>query len=855
MRLSFVAILFLLAVGPSSAQDFPFSLEVPFPEIESFDSSIPTPEEVMGHEIGSRHTLPHEVVAYFTAVAAASDRVSLTEHGRTYEGRPLIHAMATAPSNHLRLEDIRQANARLSDEPSALTADEIAEMPAVAYQGFSIHGNEASGTEASLLYIYYLAAAQGDWIEKALEETVLIVDPMFNPDGRDRFGDWANRNRGRVATDDPNDREHNEPWPDGRTNHYWFDLNRDWLPAQHPESQGRLSVFHAWRPQVLTDHHEMGGNSTFFFMPGVPSRNNPNTPAGTIALTDSLARFHAAALDAIGSTYYSEEQFDDFYYGKGSTFPDINGAVGILFEQASSRSLKAATDYGTLTYAYTVRNQFVTAISTLKGVVAHRTGLLENHRSFYADVPDFVRSSRVKGYVVSLDKGRVRAEMLAELMARHGVQAYRLSRDVSAGGKGFSEGEAYVLPLDQRQGRLLEAAFETTRTFEDSLFYDVSTWTLPLAHGVDYAEWTFPIDPLLGAPMDAAGPSPGMIVGGRAAYAYLIPWDQHYSARAAYRLLKAGVQVTVSTLPFAADVDGQRVDFGRGTLIASVVPRGLASMGKPGPDVHALVQEAIASDFLTAYAVDSGLTPSGPDLGSRLSPVLVEPRVAILTGGLAEWYHAGEIWHLLSEHYQMPVSLLDVPSVGGADLSRYTTIVMAGGDYSGLNIEQLSAWVRSGGRLVVQDSAVPWAIRNELISLEEKELDTEPLLEGRPYGEISATLGAQRLGGAILELELDETHPLAFGLPELLPVFRQGSRMYEAPATDGAAVGVYSEQGILSGYISEEKLADLPGSAGVIVQRVGGGRVTAFMDRTYFRAFWHGSSRLMLNAIFLGTAY
>jgi hypothetical protein len=855
MKASLLATLTLAFLLPASAQDFPFPLDVPFPEIVSFDASIPTPQEVMGHEIGSRHTLPHEVVAYFKAVAAASDRVTLSEHARTYEGRPLIHAMVTAPSNHGRLEDIRVSNSRLSEDPSSITEDEIAQMPAVAYQGFSIHGNEASGTEASLLYIYYLAAAQGDWIEQALREAVLIVDPMFNPDGRDRFGDWVNRNRGRAATVDANDREHNEPWPGGRTNHYWFDLNRDWLPAQHPESQGRLSVFHAWRPQVQTDHHEMGGNSTFFFMPGVPSRNNPNTSAGTIALTDSLARFHAAALDAIGSSYYSEEQFDDFYYGKGSTFPDINGAVGILFEQASSRALKASTDYGTLTYAFTVRNQFVTAISTLKGLVAHRQHLLENHRSFYEEVSDFVRASPVKGYVVSLDRGRVLAEMLAQLMGRHDVEAYRLARDVEAGGKRFTAGQAYVLPLDQRQGRLLEAAFETTRTFEDSLFYDVSTWTLPLSHGVEYAELSSDPASLLGEAFTSDGPTPGMLIGGRAEYGYLIPWDQHYAARAAYRLLKAGAQVTISTLPFSAEVGGDLMDFERGTLVVTNVPRGRAGMGKTGPDVHALVSKSVEADFVSAYAVNSGLTPAGPDLGAASGGVLVEPRVAVLTGDGTSSYNAGEVWHLLSEHYQMPVSLLDVSEVSGADLSRYTTVVMAGGNYSGLDTDQMKDWVRSGGRLIVQDSAVPWAIRNELMTLEEKEMDTDPLLEGRPYGEISATLGAQQLGGAILELDLDQTHPLAFGLPANLPVFRQGNRMYEAPATGGRAVGVYSSEGILSGYISEEKLADLPGSAGVVVQRFGGGRVTAFMDRTYFRAFWHGSSRLMTNAIFLGAAY
>ncbi|MBO6575181.1 MAG: hypothetical protein JJ896_07195 [Rhodothermales bacterium] len=845
----FVCVLVTLAVTlPLQAQNFPFSLSVPFPEIERFDPAIPTPTEVLGHEIGTKHTFPHEVVRYFEAVAAASDRVTVDEHARSYEGRPLIHAIVTSPGNHTRLSELQAANAQLSEDPGSA---DLTDMPVVAYQGYSIHGNEASGTEAAVLYLYYLAAGQGDWIDQALDQTILIVDPLFNPDGRDRFTDWVNGNRGTVATVDPEDREHNEPWPYGRTNHYWFDLNRDWLPAQHPESQGRMNVFHAWRPQVLTDHHEMGGDATFFFMPGVPSRNNPNTPERTFELTAALADHHAAALDAIGTAYYTAEGFDDFYYGKGSTFPDINGAVGILFEQASSRALKASTSLGDMTYAFTVRNQFATSISTLKGLVEHRVELLENHRDFYAAVPEFTRRSPVKGYVVSLDRGGVRADMMLELMARHDIDAFELADDVVVDGRRFEAGAAYVLPIAQRQGRLLEAAFETMRTFGDSLFYDVSTWTLPLAYDLEYAELTADPAGLLGDPVQAGSVS-GSITGTSARHAYLIPWDQQWAARAALRILEAGVTPTVATRPFSAMVGGEVLDFERGTLIVPVVPRAFASADEAGPDVHALVAEAVANERVQVYAADTGLTPAGPDLGGRSTQPLELPRVALVTGEGTSMYQAGEVWHLLSEHYQMPVSLRDADGIGD-DLDHYTTLILAGGWYGDLNADAVRAWVRGGGRLILQDSAVNWARQNELLTLEAKEFDLP--LDGVAYEDLGDTRGAQAIGGAIFELELDTTHPLAFGLPERLPVFRQGNTFYEAPELSSAGVGRYSDRGILSGYISDEKLADLPGSAGVVVQQQGRGHVTAFMDRVYFRAFWHGSSRLLTNAIFLGPAY
>ncbi len=247
-----------------------------------YNSSIPKPEEIIGHQIGTRHTRTDQVVDYFEVLAARSNRIILNDHALTHEGRRLIHAIVTHPDNHKNLETIRGANLKLSDKPNTVSDQGLNAMPLVAYLGFSIHGDEASGTEASLLLLYHLAAGSGKQIDDILKNTVLIIDPMYNPDGRDRFVNWVNGNRGRVPTIDTQDREHNQPWPRGRTNHYLFDMNRDWMPVTQPESNGRIKLFHHWRPQFLLDAHEMGGNSTFFFQPGIPSRNNPNTPKGSI---------------------------------------------------------------------------------------------------------------------------------------------------------------------------------------------------------------------------------------------------------------------------------------------------------------------------------------------------------------------------------------------------------------------------------------------------------------------------------------------------------------------------------------------------------------------------------------------
>ncbi|MEM7356816.1 MAG: M14 family zinc carboxypeptidase, partial [Acidobacteriota bacterium] len=347
-----------------------------------FDPAIPTPSSVLGFEVGEWHVRHDQLVAYMHRIAESSDRVRIETTGRTHEGRQLLILTVSDPANLERLEVLRQAHLQLSD-PTTTDTLETADMPVVVNLGYSVHGNEASGSNASLLTAYFLAAAQGEWIERLLRESIVLIDPSLNPDGLARFAGWANMHRGRVLVADPEHREHREGWPNGRTNHYWFDLNRDWLLAQHPETWARLEQFHRWRPNVLIDGHEMGSEQTYFFQPGVPIRKNPLTPERNVTLTGEIAQYHAEALDAIGSLYYSEETFDDFYYGKGSTYPDIHGAIGILFEQASVRGHLRQTPHGEISFPFAIHNQFQTTLSTLRAALDKRRELLDYQRDFY----------------------------------------------------------------------------------------------------------------------------------------------------------------------------------------------------------------------------------------------------------------------------------------------------------------------------------------------------------------------------------------------------------------------------------------------------------------------------------------
>ena len=442
-----LTILFLLLAYSVTAQQVDLSYYLP--KDVSYNKNIPTPKSVIGHEVGEWHVTHDKLAEYMKALAKASDRISIESRGTTFEGRPLLLLTITSPKNHQNLESIRKNHLAATNDASI----DVSNAPIVLYQGFSIHGNEPSGSNASLAVAYYLAAAQGSKIDELLDNTVILFDPSFNPDGLQRFSYWANTNKAININPDPNDREYREVWPGGRTNHYWFDMNRDWLPVQLPESRVRIASFHKWMPNVLTDHHEMGSNSSFFFQPGIPSRTNPLTPQLNQDLTKQIATYHAKGLDKIGSMYYSEEGYDDFYYGKGSTFPDVNGSIGILFEQGSSRGHAQETVNGVLTFPFTIRNQFTAALSTLEAARNMRVQILKYQQDFFKNSRK--EAAKSKAIVFGDEKDAAKTYHLAEILKRHQIQFNEVASDFTSKGKTYKKGSSFVIPMDQKNSRLV----------------------------------------------------------------------------------------------------------------------------------------------------------------------------------------------------------------------------------------------------------------------------------------------------------------------------------------------------------------------------------------------------------------
>lgn len=817
----------------------------------SYSESTPKPHEVFGHQIGSRHTRPDQIIKYFETIGDLSPRVTVEDHGKTYEGRPLIHAVVTSPENHERIDQLREANLKLSTRPGEVRDSDLAQMPVFVNMGYSVHGNEASGAEAALLLLYHLAAGSGAPVESILNHVVVIIDPMLNPDGRARFVSWVNSNRGGVPNSDPNDREHIEPWPGGRTNHYWFDLNRDWLLGQLVESQARLALFYRWRPQLLTDFHEMGSQSTFFFQPGVADRNNPNTPERTHELTREIANYHAEALDRIGSLYYSGETYDDFYFGKGSSYPDINGAIGILFEQASSRSLHRKVTTGILDYSFTIRNQFAASLSSLKAAYEMREKLLRNQRDFYLEAEQIARSGSVSAYVIQNEGVGQRALPLVEVLLRHQIKVFELAKGIGIDATEYQAGSAFIVPTLQPQARLLKTLMDRVTEFKDQVFYDVSTWTLPLAFGVKVGEVKEDPKGYTGKEVSLPLAPSGSLVGKPAQYSYLIEWENYLSPRALYRLQQSDISVRVLKKSAVVEVDGTRRSLNPGTLI---VP--LHQLRVEPRVVHEAVAKIVEADGATVIGVSTGVTLSGPDLGSPSAAPLEIPRIALLTGDGVRSNQIGEAWFWLNERIGVPASLLDEGRVGKTDLSLYNTLILAGGSHSSLSedaVNELKTWLNQGGLLIAIHDGVKWTVSKELV--DEKLVEIPKETAQVPYAEVAISRRSQSIPGSIFRARLDRTHPVAFGLGEEIALFRTNEIALELSANPGANVAIYSDDPLLSGYSPESKVEILKGTPAVVARKVGSGAIVLFLDDPNFRAFWYGTNSLFLNAVFFGRAF
>ena len=811
----------------------------------NYNTSIPTPESVIGHQVGEFHVSHDKLSHYVQELSKASNRVKLVERGKTYENRTSWLMIITSESNHSNLEKIREEHLKLSDSKNKDI--DVSKMPIVVYQGFSVHGDEPSGSNASLLLMYHLLASNSNETQQLLENTVILLDPSFNPDGLQRFSQWANMNKNQSLNPDPSDREYNQYWPRGRTNHYWFDLNRDMLPNQLPETNAKIETFTNWMPNILTDHHEMGTNSSFFFQPGVPERKNPLISDLNQALTKEIGTYHEDALNKIGSLYYSEESYDDFFFGKASTYPDANGSIGILFEQGSSRGHIQESINGILTFPFTIRNQLTAAFSTLKAAQNMRVKLLNYMKDFHDKQID--SASRYESIIFGKQKDKSTVYHLAEVLKSHKIKFNTLSQDVEVNGTKYSKDNSFIVPLNQPKRTLIRAMFDTQTTFNDSLFYDVSAWTFPLAFNVNYDNTnSLNKSGKLGIKSKEVENLKRVngSVDNKSDYAYIFEPHEYYAQSAVYQLIKSGLRVKTATRTFA--INGEKFDFG--TYMISVQNQSLNS-----DEIYNLLVEVSSKTGINVKSQSTGIT-DGIDLGSNNFEIVTEPKIGLIVGEGVRSYDAGEIWHLLDTRFNIPITKLDVGDLGYIDLSRYTHIILP--DYSegsqyqstggNINKNQINDYIKDGGNLIAYRNSVKWVSSNlSEIDFHTNEINADDVT----FSERQSFFGAQQTGGAIFNSIIDKSHPVNYGIESnSLPLFRNSNVYMTKSEQSFNNPIVYSPNPLMSGYISEENLSLLKKAAPFKVIRSGKGKILLMTDNTNFRAFWFGTNRILLNMLF-----
>ncbi|MUP46958.1 zinc carboxypeptidase [Gramella sp. BOM4] len=815
-----------------------------FPKGSEFDESIPSPSEFLGYEIGEWHTRYTSLVNYMEKLAELSPNAQIQRIGYTHEKRPQVILTISSEENLKNLEQIRQDHLAHANPKEA--EGNVSEMPVIVHLGYNVHGNEPSSSEVSMLVAYYLVASKAPEVKEYLQKGVFHIEPALNPDGRDRHTTWVNSNKGNPPVADPWDREHNEVWPSGRTNHYWFDLNRDWLPLTQVESQNRVRFYHKWLPNMVTDYHEMGTNSTYFFEPTKKyGSENPIVPRYNYdTLNKIFAEYHQQALDEIGSLYFTGERFDNSYPGYGSTYPDLHGALGIVYEQASSRGHVQETGSEKITFPFTIRNHLRTSLATIEATIDNRELLLNWQREFFQDIS----SGSNEVYVYGNKKQPGLNKKFTQLLLDHQIEVYELENDVSINDQKFESEHAYAVPKAQPQNLMVRSIFENVTSFADSVFYDTSAWSMALAYGIETG--VVKAGKLnLGSKIDSEAIQEDLSLPAKSQYAYLIDWSQFSAPKALYQLLEKNINVKVAFSPFKTQITSGSKEFGYGSLMIST-----ADQPVDEEELFSIITEVARDAEIEINAVASGRSTSGIDLGSPDFRDIELPEVLMLTGEGVNGYEAGEIWFTMDQSLGMPITKVDRNDFMRVPLDNYDVLILVSGNYNDLDEERIAKWIENGGVLITQRTATEWAIKQNLVETELKNAEKEQDSSARMnYAKSDAYYGSRAVGGSFYEVDLDVTHPVGFGYTQRNVSLYKNSTVFLEPGTNAfQKIALFTDDPHISGYIHPENLDLIKNSAAILARKKGDGTVIMFSDDPNFRAMMLETQRLFINSVFFG---
>jgi hypothetical protein len=870
-----LALLALLAVGrPAAAQDF-------WPGA-TYDPAIPTIKSVLGHEVGEAISTPEELTMYLRALAAAApDRTYLFEYARTWERRPLHILVIGSPARIAGLTALKTNLQHLAD-PRTISAAEgdrlVRDLPVVIWLMHAVHGNEISSSDAALMEAYHLLASRNDPVVDAIRKDALVlIDPLENPDGRSRFVSMNGFSQAATPDSDSSSAEHDEGWPSGRTNHYLFDMNRDWFSRSQPETRGRERVVLDYFPQVVVDLHEMGGNGTYYFAPPADPVNPYITPSQASWL-EKFGRANAARFDERGFAYFIREVYDSFYPGYGESWPMYHGAIGMTYEQASARGLAYKREDGTtLTYRDGILHHFTSAITTCYTAATNREQILRDFLEYRRSAISDGEKASTREYVLTPGSDATLADRLAENLASQGIDVRRADEAFTIGTRKIAAG-AYLVSNAQPSGRLLRNLLEPDVHQPDAFvkeqdrrrkkrmgdqIYDVTAWNLPDLYDVDVVTSAQPLTvkttPVVPGQTRPDKPLPSAKV------AYVLPWSSGAAATVG-DALRAGLAVQQASEPFT--IGGRR--FGTGAAIVRVA-------GNP-PTLADTLGRLARNHGAEVVALDTGWVDSGISLGSGEVVPLKAPRVLLAWDTPTQTLSAGWARYVLERRYGFPVTAVRVHSLDGFDLTKADVIVLPQGNYAGAIgedlLRRLKEWVRGGGTLVTLGDASRWASTEKVGLIDARpemrdgkpegaeDKDKKPAENAKPFDYEKAIQPdkerPENTPGSVLRVELDTEHYLASGTDGEVQVMVEGSRVFTPVRLDqGTNVGVYAKKDrlVAAGLVWDEARTQLAEKAYLVEEPMGKGRVIAFAEDPNYRAFAEASELLFINAVLLGPAH
>ncbi|MFV0604866.1 MAG: M14 metallopeptidase family protein [Niabella sp.] len=813
-------------------------------------AQIQSPEQFLGYKIGTQYTPHYRVAEYFKHLAQqAPNMVKLQQYGTTNEGRPLYLAFVSNAENIQDLENIRMNNLRLAKQSSDAVGGN-SNAPAIVWLSYNVHGNETSSTEAALLTVYALIDPANQQTKQWLKNTVVIIDPCLNPDGRERYVNWYTSVLGKQYNAKGYAREHFEPWPGGRSNHYYFDMNRDWAWQTQKESKERVKQYNQWLPQIHVDFHEQGFNEPYYFAPAAEPYHEVITQWQR-DFQKTIGTNHAKHFDKNGWLYFTNERFDLLYPSYGDTYPIYNGSIGMTYEQGGIRAgLGIITaDGDTLTLVDRVLHHFTTSLSTIEIVSKHASELVNEFKKYF----DTNHSGVYKSYIIkNKPEDRERIQALLQLFNNNKIEYGHASGSGNgydyATGKNSSfsiTGEDIVVSGLQPKSALVRVLFDPNPKLTDSVTYDITTWALPYAYGLTaYAcKQSFTVN---NKGFSLAAPQNNITD----AYGYIIKWQGVQSAGAVAKLLNAGVNIRQSETAFSIGAES----FPAGSAI--ILKKGNETLGDL---LSHKVSNICTQKNIQLYTVNTGMVQKGFDFGSSRVHLLKPPTVVLLTGKQTSSLSVGEVWHFMEQELDYPVTLIEADQLSRFNLDNINVLILPDGNFNFDEFlsKKLEDWVKSGGRIIAFENAAAQLSACKWSKIKPKKTNNNDSANTKDvYASIKSYEDRERnevqkyTPGAVIKVDVDNTHPLMFGYPKYYYSLKMDDKIYEFIKDGGWNVGVIKNESQLSGYIGYQ-LKPLINNALVFgVQNIGKGTVVFLTDDVLFRNFWQNGKLIFVNALF-----